>query len=53
MLIDEEFKTIYLNYKIKEIIPFLKKLTPKDKKEVAAILKKKINKEWGIIQYRC
>lgn len=47
MLIDEEFKTIYLNYKIKEIIPFLKKLTPKDKKEVAAILKKKINKEWG------
>lgn len=47
MLIDEEFKTIYLNYKIKEIIPFLKKLTPKDKKEVAAILKKQINKEWG------
>lgn len=47
MLIDEEFKTIYLNYKIKEIIPFLKKLTAKDKKEVAAILKKNINKEWG------
>lgn len=47
MLIDEEFKTIYLNYKIKEIIPFLKKLTPKDKREVAAILKKNINKEWG------
>lgn len=47
MLIDEEFKTIYLNYKIKEIIAFLKKLTPKDKKEVAAILKKHINKEWG------
>ncbi|SDJ78865.1 DUF6493 family protein [Chryseobacterium jejuense] len=47
MLIDEEFKTIYLNYKIKEIIPFLKKLTPKDKKEVAATLKKNINKEWG------
>ncbi|AZB08673.1 hypothetical protein EG344_07395 [Chryseobacterium sp. G0162] len=47
MLIDQEFKAIYLNYKIKEIIPFLKKLTPKDKKEVAAILKKHINKEWG------
>ncbi|WP_347219157.1 DUF6493 family protein [Chryseobacterium sp.] len=47
MLINEEFKAIYLNYKIKEIIPFLKKLTPKDKKEVAATLKKHINKEWG------
>lgn len=47
MLIDEQFKAIYLNYKIKEIIPFLKKLTPKDKKEVASILKKHINKEWG------
>jgi hypothetical protein len=52
MLIDEEFKTI-LNYKIKEIIPFLKKLTPKDKKEVAAILKKRSIKNGGIIQYRC
>lgn len=47
MLIDEEFRVIYLNYKIKEIIPFLKKLTPKDKKVVAATLKKHINKEWG------
>lgn len=47
MLIDEQFKAIYLNYKIKEIIPFLKKLTPQDKKEAAAILKKHINKEWG------
>ncbi|AZA92413.1 Uncharacterised protein [Chryseobacterium nakagawai] len=47
MLIDQEFRAIYLNYKIKEIIPFLKKLTPKDKKEVAALLKKHINKEWG------
>ncbi|MDN3694763.1 DUF6493 family protein [Chryseobacterium tructae] len=47
MLIDEQFKVIYLNYKIKEIIPFLKKLTPKDKRVVAAILKKHINKEWG------
>ncbi|MCS4305501.1 DUF6493 family protein [Chryseobacterium sp. BIGb0232] len=47
MLINEEFKAIYLNYRIKDIIPFLKKLTPKDKQEVAAILKKNINKEWG------
>ncbi|MBV8326344.1 DUF6493 family protein [Chryseobacterium sp.] len=47
MLIEEEFKAIYLNYKIKEIVPFLKKLTPKDKKEIAALLKKRINKEWG------
>lgn len=47
MFIAEEFKTIYLNYKIKEIVPFLKKLIPKDKKEVASILKKHINKEWG------
>ncbi|CAM2940450.1 hypothetical protein DRF59_09100 [Chryseobacterium flavum] len=47
MLIEEEFKAIYLNYKIKEIISFLKKLTPKDKKEIAVLLKKHINKEWG------
>ncbi|CAH0264179.1 DUF6493 family protein [Chryseobacterium sp. Bi04] len=47
MLIEEGFKAIYLNYKIKEIVPFLKKLTPKDKKEIAALLKKFINKEWG------
>lgn len=47
MLIEDEFKTIYLNYRIKEIVPFLIKLTPKDKKEVVALLKKYINKEWG------
>ncbi|WP_276875470.1 DUF6493 family protein [Chryseobacterium joostei] len=47
MLIEEEFRAIYLNYKIKEIVPFLKKLTQKDKKEVASILKNNINKEWG------
>lgn len=47
MLIEDEFKAIYLNYKIKEIVPFLKKLTPKDKKEVVALLKKHINREWG------
>ncbi|MCJ7934812.1 MAG: DUF6493 family protein [Chryseobacterium sp.] len=47
MLIEEGFKALYLNYKIKEIVPFLTKLTPKDKKEIAALLKKMINKEWG------
>ena len=45
MLIDEGFKTIYLNYKIKEMVPFLKKLTPKDKKEVVALLRKHRNKK--------
>lgn len=47
MLIEDELKTIYLNYRIKEIIPFLIKLTPKEKKETAAILKKFLNKDWG------
>ncbi|MFZ4931192.1 DUF6493 family protein [Chryseobacterium sp. Mn2064] len=47
MLIEDEFKTLYLNYRIKEIVPFLKKLKPKDKKEVVALLKKHIHKEWG------
>lgn len=47
MLIEDEFKTIYLNYRIKEIVPFLTKLTPEDKKEIVALLKKHINKEWG------
>lgn len=45
MFIDEGFKTIYLNCKIKEMAPFLKKLTPKDKKEVVALLKKHNNKK--------
>lgn len=36
MLIDEGFKRKYLNCKIKEMFLFLKKLTPKDKKEVVA-----------------
>lgn len=36
MLNDEGFKRKYLNCKIKEMVPFLKKLTPKDKKEVVA-----------------
>lgn len=47
MLIEDEFKTLYLNYRIKEIVPFLKKLKPKDKKEIVALLKKYINREWG------
>jgi hypothetical protein len=36
MLIDEGFKRKYLNCKIKEMVLFLKKLIPKDKKEVVA-----------------
>ncbi|MDN5476423.1 MAG: DUF6493 family protein [Chryseobacterium sp.] len=47
MLIGDELKTIYLNFRIKEIIPFLIKLTPKEKKETAVILKKFLNKDWG------
>lgn len=47
MLIGDELKTIYLNYRIKEIVPFLIKLTPKEKKETAVILKKFLNKDWG------
>jgi hypothetical protein len=47
MLIDEGFKTKYLNYKPKEIVPFLKKLTPKDKKEVVALLKRHTNRKGG------
>ncbi|NML70630.1 hypothetical protein HHL23_12550 [Chryseobacterium sp. RP-3-3] len=47
MLIGDELKTIYLNYRIKEIVPFLIKLTPKEKKETAVILKKYLNKDWG------
>lgn len=47
MLIEEEFKAIYLNYKIRELIPFLKKRTPKDKKEIVAVLKKFLKKDWG------
>ncbi|KAB1229730.1 DUF7825 domain-containing protein [Chryseobacterium viscerum] len=45
MLIDGGFMAKYLNYKTKEIVPFLKKLTPKDKKEVVALLKKQTNKK--------
>ncbi|PTT35218.1 hypothetical protein DBR28_12525, partial [Chryseobacterium sp. HMWF028] len=45
MLIDEVFEVIYLNYKIKNIAPFLKKLIPKDKKVDVALLKKQNNKK--------
>lgn len=48
MFIDEGFKTMYLNCKIKEMVPFLKKLTPKDKKEVVALLKKHNNKKLSL-----
>ncbi|MCT2561326.1 DUF6493 family protein [Chryseobacterium herbae] len=47
MLIEDELKSIYLNYRIKEIVPFLIKLTPKEKKETAVVLKKFLNKDWG------
>jgi hypothetical protein len=47
MLIEDEFKRIYLNFKLKEIVPFLTKLTSKEKKETAAVLKKSLNKNWG------
>ncbi|UKB78898.1 DUF6493 family protein [Chryseobacterium sp. MEBOG07] len=47
MLIDGGFMAKYLNYKTKEIVPFLKKLTPKDKKEVVALLKKQTNRKGG------
>ncbi|PQA96707.1 hypothetical protein B0A69_01125 [Chryseobacterium shigense] len=47
MLIGDELKAIYLNYRIKEIVPFLIKLSPKEKKETAVILKKFLNKDWG------
>ncbi|CEJ70419.1 hypothetical protein BN1195_02729 [Chryseobacterium oranimense G311] len=40
MLTEDELKRIYLNYKIKQIIPFLKKFTQKNKKEAAVILNK-------------
>ncbi|WP_374463391.1 hypothetical protein [Chryseobacterium sp.] len=44
MFIDGDFRAIYLNCKIKEIVPFLKSL-PKDKKETIALFKKYVNKE--------
>ncbi|KFF08062.1 DUF6493 family protein [Chryseobacterium luteum] len=47
MLIEDELKAIYLNYKIKEVLPFLIKLTPKEKKEAGAVLKKFLDKDWG------
>ncbi|MFP3598376.1 DUF6493 family protein [Chryseobacterium sp. SIMBA_029] len=47
MLIEDEFKAIYLNYKIKEIILFLEKLTPKEKEKIIVILKNSLKKDWG------
>lgn len=41
MLSEDELKRIYLNDKIKEIIPFFKKLTLKKAHESSVILKKK------------
>ncbi|KXH80434.1 hypothetical protein [Chryseobacterium kwangjuense] len=47
MLSVDELKRIYLNDKIKEIIPFFKKLTPKKIQKTSVILKKSLNKDWG------
>ena len=46
MLIEDEFKAIYLNDKIKEIILFLEKLNPKEKEKIIVILKKSLKKDW-------
>ena len=53
MLIEDELKTVYVNYKIRKIVPFLIKLTPKEKKETSVILKKFLNKDWGITTFLC
>ncbi|MDV7698986.1 DUF6493 family protein [Chryseobacterium soli] len=46
MLIEDEFKEIYLHYQIKEIILFLEKLIPKEKEKIIVILKNALKKEW-------
>jgi hypothetical protein len=53
MLIEDELKTVDVNYKIREIVPFLIKLTPKRKKETSVILKKFLNKDRGITTFLC
>jgi len=50
MLIEDEWKRTYLNEKPKEIIPFPKKFTPKEKKEATVILKNFLNKDRGYSQ---
>lgn len=47
MLIEDEFKAIYLHDKIKEIILFLERLTPKEKEKFIVILKNSLKKDWG------
>lgn len=47
MLIEDEFKAIYLHDKIKEIILFLEKLIPKEKEKIIVILKNSLKKDWG------
>ncbi|KFF11816.1 hypothetical protein IW15_14055 [Chryseobacterium soli] len=47
MLIEGEFKAIYLHDKIKEIILFLEKLIPKEKEKIIVILKNSLKKDRG------
>lgn|GEM_PF-1975662 len=47
MLIEGEFKAIYLHDKIKEIILFLEKLIPKEKEKIIVILKNSQKKDRG------
>ncbi|WP_164976821.1 hypothetical protein [Chryseobacterium sp. CH21] len=39
MFVDEGFEVIYLNYKIKKTVPYIKNLTPKDNKEEIGLKK--------------
>lgn len=47
MLIEDEFKAIYVYYKIKEIILFLEKPIPNEKEKIIVILKNSLKKDWG------
>ncbi|MGG5209854.1 hypothetical protein ACQWU4_13045 [Chryseobacterium sp. MIQD13] len=44
MLIEDELTMVYLNCNIREMIPFLKKLTPKEREETTVFLKRNLNK---------
>lgn len=46
MLSEDELKRIYLNDKIKEIILFFRKLTPKEIQKTSVIVKKFLNNDW-------
>jgi len=49
MLIEDELKEIYLNYKNRKIIPFPIRRT--QKKNIPVILKKFLNKDWEITTF--